>query len=124
MFISILAILAAALPMSIAAAATLAASQSASVDRAYDLLGTWNCANAAGSSATMTFIRQSEGSFTMRNFFNAPHGAQGEFDETYRLVSPAQYWLWTATWPAQSRFQRSCDRRDMDRARTGSSMEP
>jgi len=91
------------------AAATVAAAvaQSADVDRAYDLVGRWTCASAAGSSATLTFTRQGDGSIRMRNIFIPPHAAQGEFDETYRLISPARYWLWTATLQGNPDFKEA-----------------
>jgi hypothetical protein len=84
-----------------------AGAQSAPADRAYALAGAWSCQTAAGSNATMTFVRQTDGSIATRDVFTASSGASGEFDEVYRFVAPAQYWSWVATLQGRSDFKEA-----------------
>jgi hypothetical protein len=83
----------------LAVLASMAPARADVIDRADALVGTWNCQTSAGSSATLTFTRQDDGSISMRNVFTGFNAGSGEFDETYRLMTPAQYWMWTATSP-------------------------
>jgi hypothetical protein len=93
--------------MVVAASTTPAASPSVPVDRAYDLIGTWTCESTAGSTATMAFTRQSDGSISLRDAYTTASGTRGEFDEAYRIVLPAQYWSWVATWQGHPDFKEA-----------------
>lgn len=84
-----------------------AIAQPVSLDRAYDLIGAWNCQTAAGSSAAMTFARESDGTISMRSSFATASGSSGEFDEVYRFVTSAQYWSWIATQPSRKDFKEA-----------------
>jgi len=88
-----------------AACANAVAVEAGTLDRAWGLIGAWNCQTAGGGSATMTFTRQSDGSITMRNVASA--GTTGEIDEAFWLITPAQYWSWTATQPARPDFKEA-----------------
>ena len=83
-----------------------AAAQPVSADRAYGLVGAWSCQTAAGSNATLTFARESDGTISMRNVFENG-GASGEFDELYRFVTAPQYWSWTATLKGRPDFKEA-----------------
>jgi hypothetical protein len=95
------------LVIAVAVATASSRAQSPPIDRAYALVGVWTCQTSAASSATMTFARQSDGSIAMRNVFSADGGASGEFDEVYRLVTPAQYWSWVATLQGRPDFKEA-----------------
>jgi hypothetical protein len=82
---------------------------SSQVERAYDLVGAWTCQSAGGATSSMTFVRQSDGSVSMRNRFTNHGGPTSEFDEVYRFVTPAQYWSWTATLSGRPDFKEAAN---------------
>lgn len=93
--------------MLLAAATAPAASQSATADRADQLVGTWSCGSAAGANGTMTFTHQSDGSLSMTNAFVTASGDPGTFDEEYRFAPSESFWSWKASWRDHEDFKEA-----------------
>lgn len=92
-----------ALSLTLLAGAT--APLAAQPDRAYSLIGTWSC-SSSGSTGTITYVRNADGSISMKNVFVlANTGAHGEFDEQYRFDPATAVWTWTAEQPSMAAFQ-------------------
>jgi hypothetical protein len=74
-------------------------------DRAYSLIGTWSC-SSSGSTGTITYVRNADGSISMKNVFVLASAgwARGEFDEQYRFDPATAVWTWTAEQPQLATF--------------------
>jgi hypothetical protein len=81
---------------------------SAQPDRAESLIGTWSC-TSSGSTGTITYARNADGSISMKNVFALASAtwARGEFDEQYRFDPGTAVWTWTAALPHRTDFQES-----------------
>lgn len=73
-----------------------------SPDRAYDLVGTWSCESRYGSIGAHVYVRNSDGSMTMRNEFRLSSGQPVTVEETYRY--DARRAGWTISTPPDSWF--------------------
>jgi hypothetical protein len=66
-----------------------------SADRAYALIGLWNCVSNVGFAGTRSFGRDSSGAINMRYNFRLPSGDSTVVIEAYRFS--ASQGRWTAT---------------------------
>src|ERR1700676_3317896 len=86
------------------AAAPAQGSETDFVDR---LIGTWSCETDTHTSATLTFVRNVDGSISMKNVFKSVSGFTGEFDEQYRLDPRSAEWTWVSTQPDRPGWQET-----------------
>jgi hypothetical protein len=70
--------------------------QAPSVDRAYSLIGLWNCQSSVGFAGTRSFARDSSGSINMRYNFRLPSGDSTVVIEAYRFTASPSHWTATA----------------------------
>lgn len=94
--------------LSLALLAGATAPLAAQPDRAYSLIGTWSC-TSTGSTGTMTYVRNADGSISMKNVFASASAtwARGAFDEQYRFDPATAVWTWTAALPNRADFEES-----------------
>jgi hypothetical protein len=86
------------------AAAPAQGSETDFVDR---LVGTWSCETDAHTSATLTFVRNVDGSVSMKNVFKPVRGRSGEFAEQYRFDPRSAEWTWVSTQPGLPGWQET-----------------